>query len=83
MFTKVNSRTVTNTVAANDNDDSDDSDDRSSPGDFPPVAAVALAMSLTAVVIIVVVMVWRGRKSRRRPEASRLLYASGPHKPRL
>lgn len=77
MFTKVNSRTVTNTVAANDNDD------RSSPGDFPPVAAVALAMSLTAVVIIVVVMVWRGRKSRRRPEASRLLYASGPHKPRL
>lgn len=58
-------------------------DDGSSSGDFPPVAAVALAVSLTAVLVIVFVLVWRGRKSRRRPEASRLLYAPGPHKPRI
>lgn len=80
LYTKVNSKTVTTTFA---DDDNDDDDDLSSSGDFPPAAAVAVAVSLTAVVVIVVVMVWRGRKSRRRPEASRLLFASGPHKPRI
>ena len=63
--------------------DNDDDEDGSSGGDFPPVAAVALAVSLTAVLVIVFVIVWRGRKSRRRPEASRLLYAPGPQKPRI
>lgn len=80
LYTKVNSKTVTTTFA---DDDNDDDDDLSSSGDFPPAAAVAVAVSLTAVVVIVVVMVWRGQKSRRRPEASRLLFASGPHKPRI
>ena len=76
LFTKTNSKTVTS-------DFTDDDDSIPSSGDFPPAAAVALAVSLTAVVVIVVVMVWRSRKSRRRPEASRLLYAPGPHKPRI
>lgn len=77
MFTKTNSKTVMSDLT----DDNDD--DNSSSGDFPPTAAVALAVSLTAVVVIVVTIVWRGRKSRRRPEASRLLYAPGPQKPRI
>ncbi|KAL9952912.1 hypothetical protein ACROYT_G040241 [Oculina patagonica] len=76
LFTKTNSKTVMS-------DFTDEDDDDSSHGDFPPTAAVALAVSLTAVVVIVVTIVWRGRKSRRRPEASRLLYAPGPHKPRI
>lgn len=63
--------------------DDDDDENGSSSGDFPPVAAVALAVSLTAVLVIVFVIVWRGRKSRRRPEAFRLLYAPGPQKPRI
>ena len=60
-----------------------DDDQDSVSDDFPPAAAVALAVCLTAVVVIVVVFVWRTRKSRRRPEARKLLYASGPHKPRI
>jgi len=75
LFTKTNSNTVIS-------DFHDDDEDLSS-DDFPPAAAVALAVCLTAVVVIVVVFVWRSRKSRRRPEASRLLYAPGPHKPRI
>ena len=77
LFTKTNSKTVTSDFT----DDVDDDDDSST--GFPPAAAVALAVSLTAVVVIVVTLVWRGRKSRRRPEASRLLYAPGPRKPRI
>lgn len=77
MFTKTNSKTVMSDFT----DDNDD--DNSSSGDFPPTAAVALAVSLTAVVVIVVTIVWRGRKSRQRPEASRLPYAPGPQKPRI
>ena len=60
-----------------------DDDQDSATDDFPPAAAVALAVCLTAVVMIVVVFVWRTRKSRRRPEARKLLYAPGPHKPRI
>lgn len=78
LFTKTNSKLI-----MSDFTDKDDDEDGSSTGDFPPVAAVALAVSLTAVLVIVFVIVWRGRKSRRRPEASRLLYASGPQKPRI
>ena len=78
LFTKTNSK-----VIMSDFTDSDDDEDGSSSGDFPPVAAVALAVSLTAVLVIVFMLVWRGRKSRRRPEASRLLYAPGPRKPRI
>jgi len=63
--------------------DNDGNEDGSTSGDFPPVAAVAMAVSLTAVLVIVFVIVWRGRKSRRRPEATRLLYAPGPQKPRI
>jgi len=78
LFTKTNSKLI-----MSDFTDNGDDEDGSSSGDFPPVAAVALAVSLTAVLVIVFVLVWRGRKSRRRPEASRLLYAPGPHKPRI
>ena len=75
LFTKENSNTVMSKIS--------DDDDYSSSDGFPPAAAVALAVCLTAVVVIVVVSVWRTRKSRRRPEVSRLLYAPGPHKPRI
>lgn len=78
LFTKTNSKLI-----MSDFTDKDDDEDGSSTGDFPPVAAVALAVSLTAVLVIVFVIVWRGRKSRRRPVASRLLYAPGPQKPRI
>ena len=74
LFTKINSNTVMSDIS---------DDDDSSSDDFPPAAAVALAVCLTAVVVIVVVSVWRSQKSRRRPEALKLLYAPGPHKPRI
>ena len=76
LFTKTNSNTVMSERVGDD--DQDFTSD-----DFPPAAAVALAVCLTAVVVIVVVFVWRTRKSRRRPEARKLLYAPGPHKPRI
>ena len=60
-----------------------DDDQDSATDDFPPAPAVALAVCLTAVVVIVVVFVWRTRKTRRRPEARKLLNAPGPHKPRI
>ena len=75
LFTKTNSNTVISELISDDQDSATD--------DFPPAAAVALAVCLTAVVVIVVVFVWRTRKSRRRPEARKLLYAPGPHKPRI
>ena len=78
LFTKTNSKLIMSDLT-----DNDDDEDGSSAGDFPPVAAVALAVSLTAVLVIVFVIVWRGRKSRRRPDASRPLYAPGPQKPRI
>ena len=74
LFTKTNSNTVISELISDDQDSATD--------DFPPAAAVALAVCLTAVVVIVV-FVWRTRKSRRRPEARKLLYAPGPHKPRI
>ncbi|XP_068728494.1 phospholipase B1, membrane-associated-like [Montipora capricornis] len=77
LFTRRNSEMV-----LSDTNGRNDVDDGSSKG-FPPGAAVALAVCLTAIVIIVVVFVWRSRISRRRPEASRLLYAPGPQKPRI
>ena len=76
LFTKTNSNTVMSELISDDDQDS-------ATDDFPPAAAVALAVCLTAVVVIVVVFVWRTRKSRRRPEARKLLYAPGPHKPRI
>ena len=76
LFTKTNSNTVMSELISDDDQDS-------TSDDFPPAAAVALAVCLTAVVVIVVVFVWRTRKSRRRPEARKLLYAPGPHKPRI
>ena len=76
LFTKTNSNTVISELISDDDQDS-------ATDDFPPAAAVALAVCLTAVVVIVVVFVWRTRKSRRRPEARKLLYAPGPHKPRI
>ena len=76
LFTKTNSNTVISELISDDDQDSNSDD-------FPPAAAVALAVCLTAVVVIVVVFVWRTRKSRRRPEARKLLYAPGPHKPRI
>ncbi|CAH3141016.1 unnamed protein product [Porites lobata] len=76
LFTKTNTKTVMSELISDDDQDS-------ATDDFPPAAAVALAVCLTAVVVIVVVFVWRTRKSRRRPEARKLLYASGPHKPRI
>ena len=76
LFTKTNSNTVMSERISDDDQDS-------ATDDFPPAAAVALAVCLTAVVVIVVVFVWRTRKSRRRPEARKLLYAPGPHKPRI
>ena len=76
LFTKTNSNTVISELISDDDQDS-------ATDDFPPAAAVALAVCLTAVVVIVVVFVWRTRKSRRRPEARKLLYALGPHKPRI
>ncbi|CAH3190499.1 unnamed protein product, partial [Porites evermanni] len=76
LFTKTNSNTVMSKLISDDDQDS-------TSDDFPPAAAVALAVCLTAVVVIVVVFVWRTRKSRRRPEARKLLYAPGPHKPRI
>ena len=75
LFTKTNSNTVISELISDDQDSATD--------DFPPAAAVALAVCLTAVVVIVVVFVWRTRKSRRRPEARKLLYAPGPHKLRI
>ena len=76
LFTKTNSNTVISELISDDDQDS-------ATDDFPPAAAVALAVCLTAVVVIVVVFLWRTRKSRRRPEARKLLYALGPHKPRI
>ncbi|CAH3141014.1 unnamed protein product [Porites lobata] len=76
LFTKTNSNTVMSGLISDDDQDS-------ATDDFPPSAAVALAVCLTAVVVIVVVFVWRTRKSRRRPEARKLLYAPGPYKPRI
>ena len=76
LFTKTNSNTVMSELISDDDQDSVSDD-------FPPAAAVALAVCLTAVVVIVVVFVWRTRKSRRRPEARKLLYATGPYKPRI
>ena len=76
LFTKTNSKTVMSELISDDDQDS-------TSDDFPPAAAVALAVCLTAVVVIVVVFVWRTRKSRRRPEARKLLYTPGPHKPRI
>ncbi|KAM7443748.1 hypothetical protein ABFA07_007625 [Porites harrisoni] len=76
LFTKTNSNTVMSGLISDDDQDS-------ATDDFPPAAAVALAVCLTAVVVIVVVFVWRTRKSRRRPEARKLLYAPGPYKPRI
>ena len=76
LFTKTNSNTVISELISDDDQDS-------ATDDFPPAAAVALAVCLTAVVVIVVVFVWRTRKSRRRPEARKLLYAPGPHKPSI
>ena len=76
LFTKTNSNTVISELISDDDQDS-------ATDDFPPAAAVALAVCLTAVVVIVVVFVWRTRKSRRRPEARKLLYGLGPHKPRI
>ena len=76
LFTKTNSNTVMSELISDDDQDS-------TSDDFPPAAAVALAVCLTAVVVIVVVFVWRTRKSRPRPEARKLLYAPGPHKPRI
>ena len=76
LFTKTNSNTVMSELISDDDQDS-------ATDDFPPAAAVALAVCLTAVVVIVVVFVWRTRKSRRRPEARKLLYAPGPHKPSI
>lgn len=77
MFTKINSKIVSSDTSARDDDDNESS------GNFPPAAAVALAVCLTSIVVIVVVSVWRSRKSRRRPEATRLLYAPGPYKPKI
>ena len=76
LFTKTNSKTVMSELISDDDQDS-------TSDDFPPAAAVALAVCLTAIVVIVVVFVWRTRKSRRRPEARKLLYTPGPHKPRI
>ena len=76
LFTKTNSNTVMSELISDDDQDS-------TTDDFPPADAVALAVCLTAVVVIFVVFVWRTRKSRRRPEARKLLYAPGPHKPRI
>ena len=76
LFTKTNSNTLMNELISDDDQDS-------TSDDFPLAAAIALAVCLTAVVVIVVVVVWRTRKSRRRPEARKLLCAPGPHKPRI
>lgn len=77
IFTKINSKIVSSDTSARDDHDNESS------GNFPPAAAVALAVCLTSIVVIVVVSVWRSRKSRRRPEATRLLYAPGPYKPKI
>ncbi|KAK2567691.1 Phospholipase B1 [Acropora cervicornis] len=77
IFTKINSKIVSSDTSARDDDDNESS------RNFPPAAAVALAVCLTSIVVIVVVSVWRSRKSRRRPEATRLLYAPGPYKPKI
>ena len=71
--TKLNSNVVTSVSSAEDvKSDSDG---------FPPSAAIALAVCLTCVVIVAVVLVWRGRKSRPRAEARKLLYS--PYRPSI